>query len=58
MVHLITTMNNPCLHFEFNEAWVMKSDDESQTRIRGAAGLRESGLQAIQGVPSDVIGQR
>ena len=45
-------------HAHFNEAWVMKSDDESQTRIRGAAGLRDSGLQAVQGVPSDVIGQR
>ncbi|NWG12214.1 MAG: SUMF1/EgtB/PvdO family nonheme iron enzyme, partial [Acidobacteria bacterium] len=23
MIHLITTMNNPCLHFEFNEAWIL-----------------------------------
>jgi|GEM_PF-278478 len=23
MIHLITTMNTPCLHFEFSEAWVM-----------------------------------
>jgi hypothetical protein len=23
MIHLITTMNTPCLHFEFNEAWVL-----------------------------------
>jgi formylglycine-generating enzyme required for sulfatase activity len=23
MIHLITTMNHPCLHFEFNEAWVL-----------------------------------
>jgi formylglycine-generating enzyme required for sulfatase activity len=25
MIHLITTMNNPCLHFEFNEAWILDS---------------------------------
>jgi hypothetical protein len=23
MIHLITTMNRPCLHFEFNEAWLL-----------------------------------
>ena len=23
MIHLITTMNTPCLHFEFNEAWLL-----------------------------------
>jgi len=23
LIHLIATMNNPCLHFEFNEAWIM-----------------------------------
>jgi antitoxin component YwqK of YwqJK toxin-antitoxin module len=25
MIHLITTMNNPCLDLEFNEAWIMDS---------------------------------
>lgn len=28
MIHLITTMNTPCLHFEFNEAWVMSDAAE------------------------------
>lgn len=23
MIHLITTMNHPCLHFELNEAWIL-----------------------------------
>lgn len=23
MIHLVTSMNHPCLHFEFNEAWVL-----------------------------------
>jgi len=26
MIHLITTMNRPCLHFTFNEAWVLAQD--------------------------------
>ncbi|MCX7722714.1 MAG: SUMF1/EgtB/PvdO family nonheme iron enzyme [Verrucomicrobiae bacterium] len=23
MIHLVTSMNHPCLHFEFNEAWIL-----------------------------------
>jgi hypothetical protein len=26
MIHLITTMNTPCLHFEFNEAWILSDE--------------------------------
>jgi formylglycine-generating enzyme required for sulfatase activity len=26
MIHLITTMNRPCLHLEFNEAWILSGD--------------------------------
>jgi antitoxin component YwqK of YwqJK toxin-antitoxin module len=32
MIHLITTMNRPCLHFEFNEAWVLAGDAGSETK--------------------------
>jgi formylglycine-generating enzyme required for sulfatase activity len=39
MIHLITTMNTPCLHFEFNEAWVMSDkpvkDPEATSMARG-----------------------
>ena len=28
MIHLITTMNQPCLHFEFNEAWILSKHDQ------------------------------
>ena len=28
MIHLITTMNVPCLHFELNEAWILSEEDE------------------------------
>ena len=24
LIHLVATMNNPCLHFELNEAWIME----------------------------------
>ncbi|MEY4387381.1 MAG: hypothetical protein RLY20_2664 [Verrucomicrobiota bacterium] len=34
MIHLITTMNNPCLHFEFNEAWVMSDAGETEIAAR------------------------
>jgi hypothetical protein len=26
MIHLITSMNNPCLHFELNEAWILSPE--------------------------------
>jgi len=26
LIHLITTMNQPCLHFEMNEAWILAPD--------------------------------
>lgn len=26
VIHLIATMNNPCLHFEMNEAWILSED--------------------------------
>jgi hypothetical protein len=29
VIHLITTMNRPCLHFEMNEAWIL---DQNATR--------------------------
>jgi len=33
-IHLVTTMNNPCLHFEFNEAWVMSDAGETEIAAR------------------------
>jgi predicted neuraminidase len=34
MIHLITTMNRPCLHFEFNEAWVTSEARETEVAAR------------------------
>jgi len=30
IIHLITTMNRPCLHFELNEAWIGAKDTKHQ----------------------------
>jgi hypothetical protein len=27
MIHLITSLNRPCLHFELNEAWILSDDN-------------------------------
>jgi antitoxin component YwqK of YwqJK toxin-antitoxin module len=27
VIHLVTTMNHPALHFEMNEAWILKKED-------------------------------
>ena len=32
-IHLITSMNNPCLDFEFNEAWILSSDTNNIINI-------------------------
>ncbi|MFH1737655.1 MAG: SUMF1/EgtB/PvdO family nonheme iron enzyme, partial [bacterium] len=29
VIHLISTMNHPCLHFEMNEAWILSDDEET-----------------------------
>ena len=31
MIHLITSLNIPCLHFEFNEAWILSGEDDNST---------------------------
>jgi formylglycine-generating enzyme required for sulfatase activity len=31
LIHLITSMNSPCLHFEFNEAWILSDADADAT---------------------------
>lgn len=30
IIHLITTMNRPCLHFELNEAWILNQTTQTQ----------------------------
>jgi hypothetical protein len=30
MIHLIATMTHPCLHFEFNEAWILEENQKDK----------------------------
>lgn len=45
VVHLIATMNRPCLHFAFNEAWLLADDREATD-----AELRAQTATSIDGV--------
>jgi hypothetical protein len=46
LIHLITTMNRPCLHFEMNEAWILSDD----TSPRSDKELMASTAQNIQDI--------
>ncbi|MBN1351404.1 SUMF1/EgtB/PvdO family nonheme iron enzyme [candidate division KSB1 bacterium] len=47
MIHLITTMNRPCLHFEFNEAWILQNGTPEKVTD---AQLMQSTATAIRSV--------
>jgi formylglycine-generating enzyme required for sulfatase activity len=47
-IHLITTMNRPCLHFEFNEAWILA--DNTGLETAGDADLMKSSAAAVTDV--------
>lgn len=40
VIHLVTTMNEPCLHFEFNETWILRgaepAGDDAALRANSA----------------------
>jgi len=46
LIHLITTMNNPCLHIELNEAWILND----QTGERADKELMRSNAREIRDV--------
>jgi hypothetical protein len=45
MIHLIATMTEPCLHFEFNEAWILHGEnppaDDNALRANPATSIRD-----------------
>jgi hypothetical protein len=45
LIHLITTMNTPCLHFAMNEAWILAPDN-----VPGATTLMANSASAIADV--------
>ncbi len=44
VIHLITSMNTPCLDFAFNEAWILSSDEKT------ADGLAENSAKTISNI--------
>lgn len=50
IIHLISTTNNPCLHFELNEAWIL--DEKASTRWLGLSEekLMRSGADSMKEV--------
>jgi hypothetical protein len=43
IIHLITTMNHPCLHFALNEAWILSDSDAISSEER----IEKSGVTSI-----------
>jgi hypothetical protein len=50
LIHLITTMNRPCLHFAFNEAWILDkgTDDRSDADLMEPTTTRISNVTKYQ----------
>ena len=48
MIHLVTTMNHPCLHFELNEAWILapETDDPGDAALMRSAATRVAATEA------------
>lgn len=46
-IHLVTTMNRPCLHLAFNEAWILSDDDEprSDEQLRANTATRITSVE-------------
>jgi hypothetical protein len=57
MIHLITTMNRPCLHFELNEAWILAEGDgnapASETELMASSATSVEDVQEYREVYSD-----
>ena len=51
MIHLVTTMNQPCLHFEFNEAWLL-SDKEVSLDEAGLMRSRATQIRTVEKIQS------
>ena len=47
LIHLISTMNRPCLHFELNEAWIL--EDSKTAAVSGDDVLMASASRSISG---------
>lgn len=52
IIHLITTMNSPCLHFELNEAWILSESagisQHQQPKVTGVRKYKESSRGSLR----------
>jgi formylglycine-generating enzyme required for sulfatase activity len=49
IIHLLATMNRPCLHFAMNEAWILSGDSESNDAVLMANSAKSvAGVQAFE----------
>jgi formylglycine-generating enzyme required for sulfatase activity len=44
VIHLVTTMNHPALHFEMNEAWILRKNTDGTLASPSASGNASAGL--------------
>eukprot|EP01049_Picozoa_sp_SAG25_P007694 SAG25_NODE_644_length_6218_cov_5.273901_3_plen_525_part_00 len=51
VIHILSTMTHPCLHYEINEAWLASSESANVTLARAAQGL-QARLRAAAGAPA------
>ncbi|MBM3934491.1 MAG: hypothetical protein FJ319_09350 [SAR202 cluster bacterium] len=45
VIHLVTSTNHPCLHFEMNEAWILEKDNQPQSPAPTAVGVSEKHVE-------------
>lgn len=57
VIHLVTSMNHPALHFEMNEAWILADDNESDQgmRVTRGAGKARRVLKQQEEYPNGTI---
>ena len=41
MIHILSTMTHPCLHYEINEAWLLAKDEDTAVSDEQAATHRQ-----------------
>ncbi len=57
VIHLLTTMTHPCLHYEFNEAWVLSEAGDLAPESSGGA-VREFRENYASGAPRAIWSAR
>ena len=48
IIHLIATMTDPCLHYEFNEAWILDQGSTDESKIMEPKASSVSGIKSYR----------